>query len=70
MTRNIRIDKDVRAWLEAQMRAGETHNDFLRRFFNLDGDPDGDRNGDPDGNGATDVQAPPDRTGTVDPRTP
>ncbi|GGU89703.1 hypothetical protein GCM10010182_00110 [Actinomadura cremea] len=72
MTRIIHIDKEVRAWLEAQTRAGETHNDVLRRILNLDpgSDPGSDRNGDPDGNGATDAQAPPDRTGTVDPRTP
>lgn len=36
MTRTIRIDEDVRTWLEAQTRAGETHNDTLRRVIGAD----------------------------------
>lgn len=36
MTRTIRIDEDIRTWLEAQTRAGETHNDVLRRIIGPD----------------------------------
>ena len=61
MSRTIRIDKDVRAWLESRAREGETHNDVLRRIIGLTPDrriAPGDQDAADAPDGAPDTSAP------------